>query len=112
MPVQVFDGIGAGLQSVAVPALVVHLLHGSGRVNLGQGAVQGVQAAGACFSPMLGGWLAHLYGYPVAFIALGSLSVISFAIWIGYGRQVRREFDTRRDELGKLADLDSSTLLP
>ncbi|KMZ13685.1 MFS transporter [Candidatus Burkholderia humilis] len=41
VPVQVFDGIGAGLQSVAVPALVVHLLHGSGRVNLGQGACRG-----------------------------------------------------------------------
>lgn len=32
LPVQVFDGLGAGFQSVAVPALVVHLLHGSGRV--------------------------------------------------------------------------------
>ncbi|WP_082862338.1 MFS transporter [Caballeronia hypogeia] len=112
VPVQVFDGLGAGLQSVAVPALVVHLLHGSGRVNLGQGAVQGVQAAGACFSPMLGGWLAHLYGYPVAFLALGSLSTLAFVIWIGYGRQVRGACDTRRDELTKLADLDSSTLLP
>lgn len=112
LPVQIFDGIGAGLQSVAVPALVVHLLHGSGRVNLGQGAVQGVQAAGACLSPILGGWLAHLYGYPVAFMVLGSLSVAAFAIWIGYGRQVRGVCDTRRDELVKLTDIDSSTLLP
>lgn len=112
VPVQVFDGIGAGLQTVAVPALVVHLLHGSGRVNLGQGAVLGVQAAGACFSPMLGGWLAHLYGYPAAFMALGSLSIVSLAIWVGYGRQVRDACDSRRDELGKLADVDSSTLLP
>ena len=112
VPVQMFDGIGAGLQSVAVPALVVHLLHGSGRVNLGQGAVQGVEAAGACFSPMLGGWIAHRFGYPVAFVALGSLSVVAFAIWIGFGRHVRGTCDTRRAELGKLADLDSSTLFP
>ncbi|SAL84537.1 major facilitator transporter [Caballeronia arvi] len=112
VPVQVFDGIGAGFQSVAVPALVVHLLHGSGRVNLGQGAVLGVEAAGACLSPMLGGWIAHRYGFPAAFVALGSLSVVSFAIWVGYGRRVREACDTRRDELGKLADVDSSTLLP
>ncbi|SAK58236.1 major facilitator transporter [Caballeronia fortuita] len=110
VPVQMLDGVGAGLQSVAVPALVVHLLHGSGRVNLGQGAVQGVEAAGACMSPILGGWIAHHYGYPAAFLALGSLSVVSLAIWIGYGQRVRGSFDTRRDELGKLADVDSSTL--
>ena len=112
LPVQVFDGLGAGFQSVAVPALVVHLLHGSGRVNLGQGAVQGVQAAGACLSPILGGWIAHHYGYPAAFLALGSLSIVSIAIWVGYGRRVRGACDTRRDELGKLADVDSSTLFP
>ena len=112
VPVQVFDGIGAGLQSVAVPALVVHLLHGTGRVNVGQGAMQGVQAAGACLSPILGGWLAQRYGYPVAFTALGSLALVSFAIWIGFGRHVRGVCDTRRDELVKLGDIDSSTLLP
>ncbi|MDR5755171.1 MULTISPECIES: hypothetical protein [unclassified Caballeronia] len=50
VPVQVFDCLGAGLQSVALPALVVHLLHGSGRVSLGKGAVDGVAAAGACVS--------------------------------------------------------------
>jgi MFS family permease len=111
-PVQIFDGLGAGLQSVAVPALVVHLLHGSGRVNLGQGAVQGVEAAGACVSPLLGGWIAQRYGYPPAFLALGSLSVISFAIWIIFGQRIRSTCDTRKDELGKLDDLDSSALLP
>ena len=42
-PVQILDGIGAGLQSVAVPGLVAHLLSGTGRVNAGQGAVMTVQ---------------------------------------------------------------------
>ena len=58
-PVQVLDGIGAGLQSVVVPALVVHLLHGSGRVNAGQGAVATAQGIGAALSPVLGGVLAQ-----------------------------------------------------
>ncbi|WP_309834673.1 MFS transporter [Caballeronia sp. LZ065] len=80
--------------------------------DLGQGAVLGVEVAGACFSPMLGGWIAHQYGFSAAFVALGSLSVISFAIWVGYGRRVREACDTRRDELGKLSDVDSSTLVP
>jgi hypothetical protein len=36
-PVQILDGIGAGLQSVAVPGLVARILSGTGRVNAGQG---------------------------------------------------------------------------
>lgn len=111
VPVQIFDGLAAGLQSVAVPALVVHLLHGSGRVNLGQGAVQGVQAAGACLSPLVGGWLAQRFGYPVAFVALGSISFVALGIWIACGRYLRHALDTRRDELTKMADVDSAAML-
>jgi hypothetical protein len=32
-----FDGLGAGLQSVAVPGMVARSLDGTGRINLGQG---------------------------------------------------------------------------
>jgi MFS family permease len=109
-PVQIFDGLGSGLQSVAVPALIVHLLHGSGRVNLGQGAVKGIEAAGGCLSPLLGGWLASRYGFQLAFVALGSLSVVSLAVWITQGPAIRRACDTRRDELNKMADVDTSAL--
>lgn len=50
-PVQILDGIGAGLQSVAVPGLVAHILNGTGRINIGQGAVMTVQGIGAALSP-------------------------------------------------------------
>ncbi|MEP9322112.1 MFS transporter [Paraburkholderia phymatum] len=110
LPVQIFDGLGSGLQGVAIPALVMHLLHGTGRVNLGQGAVQGVEAAGACLSPMLGGWIANRFGFPVAFMALGSLTAISLAAWIVLGSQIRQAFDTRRGELEGMEDLDVSAL--
>jgi MFS family permease len=112
VPVQIFDGIGSGLQSVAIPALVVHLLHGSGRVNLGQGAVKAIEAAGACFSPLLGGWIASRFGFPVAFVVLGSLGFIALAVWIAQGSLIRRTCDSRRDELDKMADLDVSALFP
>jgi hypothetical protein len=54
-PVQVLDGVGAGLQSVAVPGLVARILNETGRVNVGQGAVMTVQGVGAALSPALGG---------------------------------------------------------
>lgn len=88
-PVQALDGIGAGLQSVAVPALVVRLLEGSGRVNVGQGIVMTVQGAGAALSPALGGILAHRFGYPAAFIALGAVSTGSLVLWLGFGASLR-----------------------
>lgn len=88
-PVQALDGIGAGLQSVAVPALVVRLLGGTGRVNVGQGVVMTVQGAGAALSPALGGILAHRFGYPVAFIALGAVSTGSLMLWLCFGASLR-----------------------
>ncbi|MFP3556762.1 hypothetical protein SB861_39500 [Paraburkholderia sp. SIMBA_049] len=67
LPVQILDGLSSGLRSVAISAFVVHLLHGSGRVNPGHGAVKAAEAAGACLSPMLGGWIANRFEFPAAF---------------------------------------------
>ncbi|KWI58853.1 MFS transporter [Burkholderia cepacia] len=101
-PVQVLDGIGAGLQSVVVPALVVRLLHGSGRVNAGQGAVATAQGIGAALSPVLGGVLAQHFGYPVAFVVLGAVSTGALALWLGHARALS-------SVCGKPADLPAAS---
>jgi MFS family permease len=88
-PVQMLDGIGAGLQSVAVPGLVARILNGTGRVNVGQGAVMTVQGIGASLSPAIGGWLAQLYGYGAAFLILGALALGSLLIWISFAAMLR-----------------------
>ncbi|PXA85840.1 MFS transporter [Nostoc sp. 3335mG] len=88
-PVQALDGIGAGLQSVAVPGLVACLLNGTGRVNVGQGAVMTVQGIGASLSPAIGGWLAQMLGYHVAFFVLGSFAVASLGLWVGFAGTLR-----------------------
>lgn len=88
-PVQILDGVGAGLQSVAVPGLVARLLAGTGRVNVGQGAVLTVQGVGAALSPALGGWLAQALGYSVSFALLGALSLGSLALWLGFAPLLR-----------------------
>ena len=95
-PVQVLDGIGAGLQSVAVPGLVARILDGTGRVNVGQGAVMSMQGLGASLSPAIGGWLAQEIGYSAMFLVLGSFALGSIALWLGFA-SVLRPACARRD---------------
>ncbi|MGF6770185.1 MFS family permease [Paraburkholderia sp. GAS199] len=89
-PVQALDGIGAGLQSVAVPALIVRLLQGTGRVNVGQGVVMTLQGAGAALSPALGGVLAQHFGYTVAFLVLGAVSMGSLGLWLVFRGSLKK----------------------
>ncbi|AQS83915.1 MAG: MFS transporter [Acetobacter aceti] len=91
-PVQFLDGIGAGLQSVAVPGLVARLLNGTGRVNVGQGVVMTAQGIGASLSPALGGWLAEDLGYSTAFYTLGCFAILSLGLWI-FSASVMRSAD-------------------
>jgi MFS family permease len=91
-PVQILDGVGAGLQSVAVPSLVARTLQGTGRINIGQGVVMTVQGVGAALSPALGGWVAQSAGYSAAFVSLGILSLGSIALWL-YGAPAIRTAD-------------------
>jgi MFS family permease len=88
-PVQILDGIGAGLQSVAVPGLVARILNGTGRVNVGQGAVMTVQGVGASLSPAIGGWLAQWHGYGSAFLILGAFALGSVVIWSLFAATLR-----------------------
>jgi MFS family permease len=88
-PVQILDGVGAGLQSVAVPSLVARILNGTGRINVGQGAVMTVQGIGASLSPAIGGWIAQWQGYRPAFLILGGFALGSLLIWTGFGATVK-----------------------
>ena len=80
IPVQVLDGVGAGLLGVALPGLVASILHGSGHVNVGLGAVMAVQGVGAALSPALAGWVAHRYGYGMAFGALSAIAAAALVL--------------------------------
>jgi MFS family permease len=88
-PVQILDGVGAGLQSVAVPGLVARVLNGAGRINVGQGAVMTAQGIGASLSPALGGWIAQLFGYSSMFMTLGAFATISIGLWIAFTSVLR-----------------------
>lgn len=89
VPVEILDGIGTGLQSVAVPGMVARSLYSTGRVNLAQGAVITIQGAGAALSPALGGWIAHWIGYSPTFLVLGALGLGASAIWVALRAAVK-----------------------
>jgi MFS family permease len=89
VPVEILDGIGVGLQSVAVPGMVARSLYSTGRVNLAQGAVITVQGAGAALSPALGGWIAQWVGYSPTFLILGALGLAAAALWVALRAAVK-----------------------
>ncbi|TLD03688.1 uncharacterized protein PgNI_11708 [Pyricularia grisea] len=89
-PVQVLDGIGAGLQSVATPGSVAQVLSHSGRVNVGLGAVMTCQGVGASLSPVLAGWIAQEKGYNIALYVMGIFPMVSIALWIGFIKILRK----------------------
>jgi MFS family permease len=81
-PVQILDGVGAGILGVAVPGLVARILSGTGHVNAGLGAVMTLQGVGAALSPAIGGVVAQRYGYSAAFLALGLIAAVALALWL------------------------------
>jgi hypothetical protein len=90
VPVEILDGLGTGLQSVAVPGLVARSLYGTGHVNLAQGAVITIQGAGAALSPALGGWIAQWIGFAASFLLLGGFGLIAAALWAALRATVKQ----------------------
>jgi predicted MFS family arabinose efflux permease len=81
-PVQILDGVGAGLLGVAVPGLVARILAGTGHINAGLGAVLTLQGVGAALSTTVGGFVAQRYGYSASFVALGAIAAMALLVWI------------------------------
>lgn len=96
VPVQILDGVGAGLMGVATPGLVASLLSGTGRINLGLGSVLLMQGVGAGLSNALGGHAVQLWGYEGAFVALAAAPVVGLMVFL-YGLRNRR----MREAVGK-----------
>lgn len=85
-PVQILDGIGAGLIGIATPIAAERILSGSGRFNVGLAAVMTVQGIGASLSNVVAGWLTAEGGYALAYWVHGGVAVIAVAVFL-YGRQ-------------------------
>ncbi|KQT43221.1 MFS transporter [Aureimonas sp. Leaf454] len=82
IPVQMLDGVGAGLLGVAVPGLVARILRGTGHVNAGLGAVMTIQGVGASLSPALAGFVVARYGFSAAYLVLAGFAVCGLVLWL------------------------------
>jgi predicted MFS family arabinose efflux permease len=81
-PVQVLDGVGAGMLGVAIPGLVARILAGTGHVNAGLGAAMTMQGIGASLSATVGGLAAEHFGYAAAFLVLAGIAVLALVLWV------------------------------
>ncbi|MDY0928068.1 MFS transporter [Pantoea trifolii] len=81
VPVQILDGMAAGLLGVAIPGYIVKILQGSGHTNAGQGFIMLMQGIGAAMSPALAGNIAAAYSYHVTFAVLGVIACAALMTW-------------------------------
>lgn len=81
-PVQVLDGIGAGLIGIATPIAAARILSGSGRFNVGLGAVMTVQGIGASSSNVVAGWLTQEGGYSLAYFVHGGIAALALLLFV------------------------------
>jgi predicted MFS family arabinose efflux permease len=81
--VQLLDGVGAGIFGAIFPVIVADLMRNTGRFNVAQGAVITAQSLGAALSTALAGLVVVKAGYSAAFLALGGIAALGFAVcWL------------------------------
>ena len=82
VPVQLLEGLATGLASVAMPALSVEIMEGSGHASAALGAVLTAFGAGATLSPLVAGQVAEHLGFSGSFLVLGGIAALGLATWV------------------------------
>jgi len=90
-PVQVLDGVGAGLLGIVTPVAAERLLSGTGRFNVGFAAVMMLQGVGASLSNVVAGWLTTQGGYWLSHYVGAAISLAAIATFLIFQRQVIRD---------------------
>jgi len=80
LPLQVLDGLSAGLIGVLIPLAIADLTRGTGRYNLAQGYAGTAVGIGAALSLAGSGFLVEHGGYAASFLALAAIGLLGFAL--------------------------------
>ncbi len=89
VPIEILDGLGAGLISVASPPAAADCTYGSGRTQTAMGAMQAVQSLAAAVSSLLAGAIATHFGWPAMFATLAAFPLFGLALLWRFGRARR-----------------------
>jgi MFS family permease len=81
IPVQLLDGVGAGIFGALTPLVLADLMRGTGRYNMAQGAVATAQGIGASTSGLVAGEIVDHFGYSAAFLTSGAAAVIALSVF-------------------------------
>jgi hypothetical protein len=96
IPVQLLDGLAAGLLGALFPIVVADLTHGSGLFNAAQGAVGTLQDIGGVASGALAGTIIVAAGYDTAFLSLAGIALAgTMLLWVAMP-ETRPAFGPRR----------------
>lgn len=95
-PVQILDGVGAGLLGIVTPVAVERLLSGSGRFNVGFAAVMTVQGIGASLSNVVAGWLVTKGGYGLSHYAGGAVALVAVALFLVFRADIVKDSPSKR----------------
>lgn len=71
IPIEILDGLGAGIFSVAVPVAVADITYGTGRTQTAMGGTGMMLAGGAALASFAGGQAAQHLGYYATFGIMG-----------------------------------------
>ena len=88
VPVQMLDGIGAGMLGILTPVAAERLLANTGHFNLGFAAVMTVQGIGATFSNVIAGWIVSGHGYGLSHFVGAGVAVAALLLFLIYSRVV------------------------
>lgn len=80
--VQLLDGVGAGIFGALFPIVVQDVTHGTGRFNVSLGAITTAWGVGAALSNFVAGGIVVAAGYGVAFMSLGAIAGVGFALYL------------------------------
>jgi MFS family permease len=100
LPLQVLDGIGAGVFGVMQVLVVADLTRGTGRFNLTLGALGTAVGIGAALSNLVAGFVVKHAGYDAAFLAMGGISLAALAVF------ALCTPETRAPDVGRAGRLD------
>jgi len=95
-PVQLLDGIGAGLLGIATPVAVERILKGTGRFNVGLASVMTLQGIGASLSNGVAGWLTTKGGYALSHLVGGGIAAIAIALFLLFRHDIVPSKDVQK----------------